>query len=255
MKRIAIFFTCFLILSLSSIAQYESRKGYAGISVGPSIAVRDFGMKDIKLETAGFANTGFNFNFNFALRIASNFGFGAKLCIQTNPFDEKALLSGLQKDGNINGRQLNFTAVDANTWAMISFMPGIFASIPIGTNGKVVVEPRANVGLMMAVSPYVKISWKEGGLSYWQEQENGVGAGFGYGFGGVIRFNLSDRTALLLGADYIKTKPKFFDVVYNYSNYNSDLGSFQQSIETVNANIGIAIRFKKDAPPIRRSLN
>ncbi|HNS12402.1 MAG TPA: hypothetical protein PKM97_07270 [Bacteroidia bacterium] len=253
MRKIIIFLTGFLIFSEVSNAQYESRKAYAGISVGPSIATGDFASKDVNFEPSGFAGTGINLNLIFLYRISSNFGFGAKLCIQTNPFDDKALLAGLKKDGNTYGGQLSYTAVEANTWAMMSFMPGIFAAIPIGNRGKFILEPKANAGIMLGVSPYVKTSYRFNGFNYWEEQENGAGAGLGYGFGGTFRFNVNDHLALLLNGDYIKTKQKFIDVGYNYSNYNSTLFSFQQTIETVNVNIGIAIRFKKDAPPVRRN--
>ena len=255
-----VLFPAFLLLSLvfysgPSFAQYESRKAYAGLSIGPSIPIGDFASKNFALESAGYANTGFDFNINFAYRIASNFGFTAMVMIQSSTFDDKELLNGLNTIGNVNGAPAKFTSVEANSWSLVSFMPGIFASIPLGSNGKVVLEPRALVGLMTAISPYVKITWRENNRTYWQEQENGAGFGFGYSVGGGIRFNMSDHFALLMNADYIKTKPKFFDVVINFSDNTSLLSSFQQTMEMVNMSVGFAIRFKKDVPPIRKSID
>ncbi len=252
MKQIISLIIFIFLFQGLSIAQYESRKGYAGISVGPSIAVGDFGSKNINLESSGFASTGFTINLNFAYRIASNFGVTAMLMIQTSPLDDQARLDGLKSYGRTNGVPVVFTKVEANSWGMFAFMPGVFASIPLGSNGKLIIEPRALVGLMTAVSPQIRTTWKEGGLTYWEQQELGAGIAFGYSVGGVFRFNVSDRFAFLLNADYVKTNPKFIDVIYNYSDGYSGYGSFQQKIEIVNVSVGCAIRIKKDVPPVRK---
>ena len=255
MRAVIIYLICLLVYGGDSYAQYESKKAYVGISIGPSVGVGDFGSSDFNLESAGFASTGFDINLNFAYRITSNFGFAAMIMIQSNPFDDKSFLAGFKSQTRYNnGATLNFISVEANSWGMVSFMPGLFASIPIDSRGKIIIEPRGHFGLITAVSPYIKTTFREANRTEYLEQANGVGFGLGYSLGGGMRYNLSDRMALLLNADYLKTNPKFLDVTFTDSRQGTYLISFQQKMEVVNVSVGLAIRFKKDRPPIRIKL-
>lgn len=255
MKCLVLLFLLFSCQVQYLFAQYESRKAYAGFSIGPSLASGDFASNLITKETSGFARDGVMLNLNFAYRIASNFGVTAMILVQVNPFDDQALLDGLVKNYNHPGNPQVYTAVDADAWGLSGINAGGFASIPLGSNGKMILEPRAMVSLLTAISPRIKISARSGNASGYVEQQTGAGAAFGFSIGGGFRFNLSDRTALLLNADYLKTKPKFIDVEYRYSDGTVDYDSFEQKIEAVNIGIGFAIRFKKDVPPVRRGFS
>ncbi|TAH38362.1 MAG: hypothetical protein EYC69_14500 [Bacteroidetes bacterium] len=249
------FFLIILFLAATlpaSYAQYESRKGYAGFSIGASLPQGDFANNSSEEGGAGFAKPGVALNLNFAYRIASNFGLTAMVLIQSNSLDESGFLNALNTSSNLAGTNRRYTSVDADSWGMSGFLVGGFASIPLGSGGKVILEPRALVGILTALSPRIKASYKEGFSNRWDEQQIGAGIGFGYGLGGSFRFNVSDRIALLLNADYLKTNPKFIDVVINTSYGQDFITSFQRKIEVVNVTLGFAFRIKKDIPPIRK---
>ncbi len=241
-----------VVIPPSSYAQYESRKGYAGFSIGASLPMGDFSNNPSEGASAGFAKNGVALNLNFAYRIASNFGLTAMVLIQSNSLDETGYLNALNASTNLAGTNVRYTSVDADSWGMSGFQVGGFASIPLGTGGKVILEPRAVVGILTAISPRIKVSYKEGFSNRWEERQIGAGIGFGYGLGGSFRFNVSDRIALLLNADYLKTNPKFIDVLINTSYGQDFVTSFQQKIEVVNVTLGFAFRIKKDVPPVRK---
>ncbi len=255
MKRILVLYLLFFLVHGISFGQYESRKGYAGISMGTGLAVGDFGSKNILQETSGFANDGFVLNLNFAYRIASNFGLTGMVLIQANSFDDKAFLEEIKKNSFSAGVHVNYISVEADSWSLSGFMAGGFASLPLEREGIIILEPRAMLCLLTAISPGIKISARDGFSTVYVDQQNGAGIGLGYSLGGGVRFNMSDKTALLLNADYVQTMPKFYDVEYRYSNGSIEYYSFEQKIQTVNIVIGLAIRIKKDTPPVRKKYN
>lgn len=255
MRQITLLLFFYLFLTEFSFGQYESKKAYAGFSIGPSIPIKDYGSTDILLESSAFAKTGVALNLNFAYRIASNFGVMAMILIQVNSFDDQALFNELRDNSKTLGTTSStvFTSVEADSWMLSGINVGVFASVPIGSSGKYILEPRIMGSLLTAISPRIKITTKEGVRTEYLEQQTGAGAAFGYTLGGTFRYNISDHMALLFNADYLKVNPKFFDVEYQQSNGYTYYRSFQQKIEVINVTLGFAFRFKKDLPPVRRT--
>jgi hypothetical protein len=241
-----------LVLAGAASAQYESRKAYAGFSIGPSLVQGVFAENDIMAEEAGFAKDGVAFNLHFAYRLGSNFGITAMYMFQSNSFDDNAFLNGLKSIYGTSGPVI-FTDIDSDPWVFSGLSGGLFASIPLESLGKLILEPRAFVSLFTAISPRIKITGKDGQFTTNVEQQATAGAAFGFILGGGLRYNLSDRTALLLNADYVKTTPKFFDVERWSSNGVVSKKNLKQKVEAVNVCIGFAIRFRKDMPPVRRA--
>ncbi len=245
-------FFLFLIMHGKMLAQYESRKGYAGLSIGTSIPMDVFSSTD-NYEESGYAKTGVAFNLNFAYRLATNFGLTAMMFVQVNPFDDEGLHNNLKGAASLGTIPVNIVSVNGGSWGQSGFMVGGFGSIPIGTSGKFIFEPRAMVALITAISPKVEIQIKSGNRIFTEEQQAGAGAAIGLSFGGGFRFNLSDRIALLLNGDYVESNPKFYDVEYWHSDGSISYLSFQQKMQAVNVTLGLAFRFKKDNPPQRKS--
>lgn len=241
-----------LVHAASSSAQYESRKGYAGVSIGPSLVQGVFAEHESIVADDGFANDGVAFNLHFAYRLGSNFGITAMYMFQSNSFDDNAFLNGLKSIYGNSGPVI-FSDIDSDPWIFSGLSGGLFASIPLESMGKLILEPRGFVSLFTAISPRIKLTGKDGQFTMNVEQQATAGAAFGFILGGGLRYNLSDRTALLLNADYVKTTPKFIDVESRSGNGAVTYHNFKQKVEAVNVCIGFAIRFRKDMPPVRRA--
>ncbi len=254
LKSVFLLTTLLVFFTAAAFGQYESRKGYAGFSIGASVPSGDFASISEKLEGAGYAKKGVALNLNFAYRIASNFGVTALLMIQSNKYDEDAFLKSLNTVSQSNTNQVKYTSVDADSWGLSGFLVGGFISAPLDNRGKLILEPRALFGLLTAVSPRIRGTYRGSFSTGWIEQQLGAGIAFGFSLGGGFRFNASDRIALILNADYLKTSPKFFDVAINQSNGQDLVISFQKKIEVVNVTLGFAFRIKKDVPPIKRRI-
>ena len=253
MKQLVSVIILFFLFQTSSHAQYESMKGYAGLSLGVGVPVGDFASQT-GLENSGFANRGFALKMNFAYRISANFGVTGMILVQSNPINEESVLAEIKKTESLPGNPKTYSAVDADSWGLSGFMVGGYASIPVGTGGKIILEPRFMGGILTAISPRTKITWREGTRTVWEEQQIGAGIALGYNLGGTVRFNLSDRIALLLNTDYLKTSPKFFDVLIQQSNGQQRSSSFQQKIEVVSVTVGFSIRIRKERASAKRPM-
>ena len=78
MKRIVWSVVALLAIASPSLAQ--DKKGYIGISLGPSIPLGDLASKDIDNESAGFATSGAIFDISVAYKLGKGpFGITAML--------------------------------------------------------------------------------------------------------------------------------------------------------------------------------
>lgn len=191
MKKIVLFFALAL-LALSVSAQWGSqeRKGYIGLSVGPSIPIGAFGSST---GEGGLAKTGVQLNLvNLGYLFSEHVGIAGSWFGTANPFD-------------IDG---------FDPWIYGGLMVGPLVSFPVGE--KVDWDLRPMVGYSVVTEPLYDTQ----------------GSALALSAGTTFRFNVGARVALLLGAEYLYTKPEFEDA------------GFEQNIGALSLTFGVAFRLK-----------
>jgi len=191
MKKIVI---CFVLgaLALSVSAQnfYEKRKGYIGLSVGPSVPIGTFGSRT---EEGGLAKTGVQLNLvNFGYLFSEHVGIAGNWFGAANLFDIEGF----------------------DPWSYGGLMVGPLISFPAGET--VEWDLRPMVGYSVVTEPLFGTQ----------------GSALALSLGTTFRFNVGEKVALLLGAEYFYTKPVFEDA------------GFEQNISTLSLTFGIAFRLK-----------
>lgn len=152
-----------LILSLSvAFAQDGNRKGFIGLSLGPSIPLGDF-------KEDGMANTGLNLTLvNFGYLFSENIGIAGSWFGAAHNIDVSSL--GLY-DG---------------MWSYGGLMAGPLFSTPISE--KVDFDLKGLIGYSVSKMELEGYEFD--------------GTGFAYSVGAGLRFNFSPKWAFLLNADY-----------------------------------------------------
>jgi hypothetical protein len=165
-----------VVLSGNLFAQSSDRKGFIGISLGPSFPVGNFADNTLSNADAGFVEWGINFN-------PINFGyiFGQYVGISASWF-------GAAYSADING-------VDA-IWSYGGLMGGPMLSIPV--NEKFDLDLKGMVGFVTATSD----------LSEYEENE---GTGISFDLGASFRYNFAKKWCLLISSDYFISNPKLED--------------------------------------------
>lgn len=165
-----------VVLSANLFAQSNERKGFIGITLGPSMPIGDFGNQSLSNFNAGFAKTGLNISLiNFGYRFGTNFGIAGTWFGAANPV-------------NIN----NVTA----TWSYGSLMVGPMLTFPI--NKKLDFDLKGMIGYVSAKMDLDNFG--ETSLT-----------GVGFDFGTALRYNFSERWCLLFNADYFSSNSKSDD--------------------------------------------
>ena len=173
--------------------QIQKRRGYIGLSIGPSIPVGEFA--DI---SNGVAKTGIQLNLvNFGYLFSENFGIAAKWFGAANPVDAEGI-DPWSYGGLMTGPLLSFQVADKVEW---DFHPMI--------------------GYCVAMLPDL-------GTGYVSEYDGS----FAYNIGAAFRFNVGNKVALLVGADYFSTKSVFQD------------NHIEQKIGTLSFDFGVAFRLR-----------
>lgn len=153
-------------------AQSE-RKGYIGISLGPSMPMGDYGDNSFTNEDAGFAKTGLNFNLiNFGYKFGERFGIVASWYGAAHSID-------------IDG-------VDG-TWGYGGLMGGPMLSWPVSE--KLDLDVKLMLGYVVAI------------LDLENEKETGD-LGLAVDLGATLRYNFAERWALLINLDYFNGSSK-----------------------------------------------
>jgi hypothetical protein len=188
MKRLVLILTV-IFLSTSLLAQTSDRRGFIGMSLGPSIPVGDFASK--YSSNAGGANVGVNLSLaNFGYMFANNFGV-------------TALWFGAAHKVDTNG-----SGYDA-TWSYGGLLGGVLYSMPI--SDQLNFDLKAMVGFATA-----KLDIHNYG--------NTTANGAGFDFGAALRYHFSDRWSMLMTADYFTSKPNFEGSDMAISAFNINAG-------------------------------
>ncbi len=226
--------------SYSQVTQKKSltdRKGFIGLSVGPSFATGKFGSSDLQDSLAGFATTGAIFEINFGYRLGKNLGIAVALRGQSNPFDKAAVTNSLL----FTGLSID---MEADNWGLGGLLGGLYLSVPTSASLKSSFDARVLIGAVSASSPRIKFTITDLGITAWSEQNSVNASAFGLLIGGGFRFNVSENVSILTNADFFTAKPEFKDIRVVSSDGDVSYFDLSQSMTTFNLSAGIALRLK-----------
>lgn len=236
MKKVI--FSLVALLTISSQSYAQDKKGYIGISIGPSIPTGDLASKDADNEAAGWANTGAIFDISFAYKLGEgNFGITALLRVQANPTDNQALVDEIANQNPDPG--INWT-IESDGWGIGGFMFGGFGSFPISE--KASFDTRAMIGFLSASSPEITVTGTGPGGTAWIKQGSTTAASFAYLIGAGFKFDIGSKLYLLTNLDYLGSNPEFSDVELTASDGSRETDTWSQSMGTINLSVGIALK-------------
>ncbi len=234
MKKIII--TAIVLVSIIAKSYAEDRKGFIGISVGPSIPIGDLASSDVNNDAAGFANTGGVFDISFAYQLGEgNYGITALLRGQANPTDAQAMADEF---GSMFPT-VNWT-VESESWSIGGLLFGGFGSFPVSERTSF--DARAMIGFLNAQSPEITITGTIPGESIWLKQGSQNATSFAYLLGAGFSFDIGERLLLLTNLDYLGSNPEFSNVEIIDSDGNRDTSTWSQVMGSINMSIGIALK-------------
>ena len=234
MKKIV--FSLIALMTIASLTFAQDKKGYVGISIGPSIPMGDFSSKDADNSAAGWANTGAIFDISLAHKLGGgNFGLTALLRGQVNPTDVEALVNEYANQY----RGVDWT-VESSGWGIGGIMLGGFGSFPLSE--KTSFDTRALIGFLSTSCPEITVTGSGPGGTAWIKQNNTSATSFSYLVGVGFKFDIGSKLYLLTNLDYLGSKPEFSGVETTASDGSRNFDTWSQPLGTFNLSIGIAIK-------------
>jgi hypothetical protein len=232
----AAFLVYFLISNTASITA-QDKKGYIGISLGPSLPIGDFASKNFSNTNAGFATNGAIFDISFAYKLGkSNFGITGLIRGQANALDHQAMADEL---GN-SLRGTNWTVESGGAWSLGGYFIGGIGSFPVSE--KVSFDTKAMIGIGISTIPEITITSSDNFGSYWTKQSSTTSSSLAYTLGVGFKFELGKSLYLLTNLDYLGSEPEFQNIDIVDSDGDRTKFTYKQSIRTINLSIGIALK-------------
>jgi hypothetical protein len=232
-KYLAILFL-FLGLSLNVFSQDAERKGYIGISLGPSIPTGEFAKTDFNSDALNYASAGAVFDVSFAYKLGKKLGIAATLRGQSNSLNVKAIGEDFV-DAN-PGAQIS---IEGDSWGLGGILIGGYGIFPLTQNGRLNFEAKLMFGYMQATCPKFTIHDRSPGSNYYvvsEENESSDLAGF---ISAGISYKVGRKVALMMILDGMQTGPEFKDVTGRDSNGDVFIQSFNQKMATINFSVGV----------------
>ncbi len=178
-----------IILSINIIAQNPRRKGFIGISLGPSMPFGDFADNSVNNENTGFAKNGILFSpINFGYIFGQHFGVSASWFGLEYPIDKR-------------GQEA--------TWSYGGLMAGPLYSVPI--NEKFDFDLKGMIGFVSATSD----------LDDYEEDE---GTGASFNLGASLRYNFALKWCFLVNGDYFTSNPELEKGNQKMDSFNLSFG-------------------------------
>jgi hypothetical protein len=177
MKKYTLFFAM-ILLSTNLFAQTNEKKGYIGMTLGPSYPILDFADNSINNVNAGFARRGYsNTLINFGYRFGKNLGISASVFYSQYDVYQ--------------------SATDI-WWAVSGITAGPMLTIPV--TDKLFLDMKTNFG-------FVAADYVIEGLLY---NEN-AGRGLGIDIRTSIRYNLFKRWCFIIEGGFLSSNQKYLD--------------------------------------------
>jgi hypothetical protein len=238
MKKNVLLTSLFILVASIVFGQItEDRKGYIGISVGPSIPVGSFASKNTDNSKAGLATTGAIFDVSFAYKLKKNIGLAALLRGQYNPVNVQPLAD------KMNSQMSGASAyTNGDGWSSGGVMAGLYSAYPLNHKATFILELKTLAGFMNTTSPQIDMTISSPEGSGWVKQHSATATSFSYLFNAGLRFNTGKRIAFTLNADYSDYTPNFKNVQMTSSAGTQESNNMTQDIQTINISAGIAFR-------------
>lgn len=228
--------TTIAVLIIASYSYAQDKKGFIGISLGPSIPIEDLASKDANNDAAGWAITGAIFDISFAYKLGEgNFGITALLRGQFNPIDVKALADELARQ-----YPTVYWTVQSDGWGIGGLMFGGFGSFPVSE--KATFDARAMIGFLSASSPEFTFTASGPGGTAWAKQSSATASSLAYLIGGSFKFDIGKKLYLLTNLDYLGSNPEFSNVETVASDGSRKTDTWSQSFGSINLGIGLAFK-------------
>ncbi len=232
--KIKILFYAISILYVSDCLSQDL--GYIAVSVGAGVPLKNYGSTDIADSAAGFAKTGLCLEISAAYKISKTFGICALVRNQSNAMDvDAAVKQFAKKYPTIKWN------MQAENWNIKSFMAGIYGSFPIG-DSSISFDLKGMLGLSSSTLPSTILTGSQNGNSLTATQSSATSGALCFAVGLGFKKYLTDALCLIVGVDYMATKPNFSNVTISFSNGTQQTLNGSQSITLFTINAGIGFR-------------
>lgn len=211
-------------------------RGFLALSAGPSFPMGDFDSKDLKNTESGFAKMGEVIDLSCNYKLGDDFGVCALYRHQRNPVDESALI----KEFNSKYSPVTFS-VSSDSWLINTFMGGIFVGSQLSE--KLRIEIKFLIGYAFAESPQILLRGTGPNGSIPISTNSAKGEAMSTLFGADFRYDISNKTCLIFGLDYLNSKPDFTDVITTSNNGYFKKDNYSQKFQTLNIHVGLGRTF------------
>lgn len=219
----------------------ESYRGMFGFSAGPSFPFGSFQQKDLVLLEGGYAQSGLALNFDLGYRFNENFILVAQYIVNTNPFDDDALLKNGSSICPTCSPPLNFTSAEAGDYQLNSFLIGygFIKELPDYS-----FQLQLMIGTANMSSPQITLDHSNGVLTVNSNTERDLV----YSLGSVFRVRLNEEIDFTTSGNFIVFQSNF-DQGFNTPGASSSAQSTLR-YQVFNLTLGLSFRIlkKEDEP-------
>lgn len=204
-KALIALLVCTVFFS-STQAQEHNQKFSVQLQAGPSIPLGRFAHKSFSLgihDTSGNAITGAASNVLVQYQLSKQFGISMFVGVSVNRQDNAYLEQEVRK-GQSGNRVVN---VSSENWRVYKFMPGVFYTLPISPDGKLLFKPSVFMGICKTNVP---------GFSFASSDPNMLGSVIMAGSKSEQKLPLTFCYQASLAFNYAMNKNIFFLVDANY---------------------------------------
>jgi hypothetical protein len=208
------------------------------IDGGYSIPVGAFGHSDLERESSGMATWGMMFQGIISAHLSKNFGISAGYRYQTNRFDDRALEA--QSPPGV-------FSLKSMPWKINGFYGGLNFYLPLNN---FFLEAAGMVSYAKYTSPHLtRVRYYGWGRETITQYESNSYAFTCLG-SLAVHYKFRKDFAVHLGADFLKSKPSFSDVLVIVNNYPLHF-YLEQKITTVTVNAGFNYIIQKSKRPVK----
>lgn len=240
------------------------------LGIGAAVPIGKFGQSEINNSKAGFAKTGPLLNLSYNHFLGNRVWAEVMFQFQQNPLNTAALEEGFSNTKFYQGLYVSSTLAPYNfpytthknwqftdaEWNTFTLLLGFNGKFPLSTSNKVFARAKLMVGPVHVASPSLWGESISGSGGARMEQTSASGWGVAYTAGGGIEYDLNKKLYLLTQIDAFGTSGiEFKDIVATLTFWegtpsnptsiqqNSVKGNARQTVTTLNAAVGIGLRF------------
>ena len=245
MKKTTTLLTGFLLLTIVLHAQKKQSKILTELSFGPSFPIGRFASTEYKEdEMPGFAKTGLSAQLSLGYYLNRSIGVMLLSGYTVHPQDEDAHKKKLES----YPYSMTVTHMDFKSWKSVKLMAGGFWVTPLTSGSELVLRTKLTAGVAKTAIP--EINWSStspdsGPITNVTNVAHGdrtpLPWSFCYQVSAALGYKLSKNLHVLLDISSFNTTAK--QEIVAYSNTTPNTIKFKYKQATVNALLGIGMRF------------